>query len=163
MTPNPSSSPVDPRDGLPPVVPSLVCADAPAALDFYARAFGAVEICRVPGPDGKIMHAMFQIEGSPIMLTDEHPDHGCLGPKTWGGTSVTLHLQTDDADALFARAVAAGATATMPVQEMFWGDRYGQVTDPFGHQWSMATHVRDLTPEQITAAAAQAGCGPRPE
>ena len=101
------------------------------------------------GPNGRLMHAMVRIEGSAVMLVDEMPEWGALGPKTLKGTPVTVHLYVEDADAAMAQAVAAGATVKMPVDDMFWGDRYGVLIDPFGHQWSLATHTRDLTPEQM--------------
>jgi PhnB protein len=139
------------------VTPHLVCAGASDAIAFYVKAFGAVEAARIPGPDGKLMHAMVRIGDSAVMLVDENPEWKALGPKAIGGTPVTLHLYVEDADAVFARAVAAGAEAKMPVSEMFWGDRYGVLTDPFGHSWSVATHVRDATPEEMQAAMAK-GC-----
>lgn len=139
------------------VTPHLVCAGASDAIAFYVKAFGAVEAARIPGPDGKLMHAMVRIGDSAVMLVDENPEWKALGPKAIGGTPVTLHLYVEDADAVFARAVAAGAEAKMPVSEMFWGDRYGVLTDPFGHSWSIATHVRDATPEEMQAAMAK-GC-----
>ncbi|MBB3121305.1 VOC family protein [Pseudoduganella violacea] len=145
------------------LTPHLVCAGAAQAIDFYKKAFGAVEGARMPGPDGKIMHALLRIGNSALMLMDEAPAWGSVGPNTLKGSPVTIHLYVEDADATFARALEAGATTKMPVTEMFWGDRYGVLTDPFGHSWSIATHVRDLTPEEIAAAAADAakhgGCG----
>jgi uncharacterized glyoxalase superfamily protein PhnB len=131
------------------VTPHLVCAGAAEAIAFYQRAFGAEELSRLPGPGGRIMHAMIRIGDSVLMLVDEFPEMGAKGPASLGGTPVTLHLYVTDADAAFARAVQAGATARMPVAEQFWGDRYGIVVDPYGHQWSIATHVKDLTPEQM--------------
>lgn len=139
------------------LTPHLVCRGAADAIAFYARAFGAVEACRLPTPDGRLMHAMLTIDGAPLMLVDEFPERGCLGPQGSKSSPVTLHLYVSDADATVAQAVAAGAKLVMPVADMFWGDRYGQVEDPFGHRWAVATHVRDLTPEQIAAAAPQ-GC-----
>lgn len=134
------------------VVPHLVCSGAAAAIDFYTQAFGAKETFRLPTADGRIMHACIVIGGSPIFLVDEYPEWDTLGPLARKGTSVTLHLTVPDADAAAAKAVAAGATLTMPVAEMFWGDRYGVVTDPFGHRWSIAHNVKKLTPEEIAAA-----------
>lgn len=131
------------------VTPHLVCAGAAEAIAFYQRAFGAEELSRLPGPGSRIMHAMIRIGDSVLMLVDEFPEMGAKGPASLGGTPVTLHLYVTDADAAFARAVQAGATARMPVAEQFWGDRYGIVVDPYGHQWSIATHVKDLTPEQM--------------
>ncbi len=143
-------------DGMHSLTPHLVCRDAAAAIDFYGRAFGAVERFRLPAPDGKLIHACVQIGDSLLFLVDEMPAMGALGPQALKGSPVTIHLQVEDADAVFARAMRAGVTVTMPLADMFWGDRYGQVRDPFGHSWSIATHVRDLSPEQIRAAAAAA-------
>lgn len=139
-------------EGMPSVTPHLVCAGAAAAIEFYKKAFGAVEQGRLPGADGRIMHAMLRIGDSPVMLVDEMPEWGALGPKTLKGSPVTLHLYVDDADAFAARAVKAGAKITMPVADMFWGDRYGKLEDPFGHHWSVATHVRDVTPDEMKQA-----------
>ncbi len=140
------------------VTPFLVCGGAAAAIEFYAKAFGAAELARLPGPDGRLMYAAIKIGDSIVMLNDEFPEMQSLGPKTRGGTSVTIHLFVPDVDAAYAQAVAAGATPLMPVQDMFWGDRYGLVVDPFGHAWSIATHKFDLTPAQI-AEAAKSACG----
>lgn len=139
--------------GMHTVTPHLICNGAADAIEFYKQAFGAVEAARLPGPDGKLLHAMILIGDSPVMLVDEFPDFGSFGPKALKGSPVTLHLYVDDVDATFARAIAAGAKTIMPVDDMFWGDRYGQVEDPFGHHWSIATHVRDLSPEEIQATA----------
>ncbi|MDE1956874.1 MAG: VOC family protein [Betaproteobacteria bacterium] len=135
------------------LTPHLICRGAAAALDFYARAFGAVELMRLPGPDGRLMHATLRIGDSHLMLVDEMPEWGALGPQSLGGTPVTVHLYVEDTDAVFQQAVAAGATPKMPPADMFWGDRYGQVIDPYGHRWSIATHVRDVPPEQMLEAA----------
>jgi PhnB protein len=140
------------------VTPHLVCAGAGAAVDFYVKAFGAHEVARLPGPDGKIMHAEIKIGDSHVMLADEFPQCGSMSPKTLKGTPVTIHLYVKDADAVIQQAVAAGATVVMPAQDMFWGDRYGIVQDPFGHQWSVATHQYDLTPAQIQEGMKNA-CG----
>jgi len=137
-------------EGMHSLTPHLVCAGAAQAIDFYKKAFNAVETGRLPGPDGKLMHAAVRIGDSALMLVDEMPAYGALGPKALKGSPVTIHLYVADVDATVAQAVAAGARVTMPVADMFWGDRYGQLEDPFGHRWSVATHVRDLTPEQIT-------------
>ena len=139
-------------DGMHSVTPHLICAGAAAAIDFYKQAFGATETSRLAGPDGKLMHASIQIGDSTVMLVDENPQWGALGPKALKGSSVTIHLYVADADALAARAVAAGAKIIMPMSDMFWGDRYGQVEDPFGHRWSIATHMRDVTPEEMKQA-----------
>lgn len=139
-------------DGMHTVTPHLVCAGAADAIEFYKRAFGAVEIARMPGADGGLMHAQIRIGDSHIFLVDENPAFGVRGPKLLNGSPVTIHLSVEDCDALAARAVAAGAVATMPITEMFWGDRYGILQDPFGHNWSVATHVRDVTPEETHQA-----------
>jgi len=131
------------------VTPHLVCAGAAEAIEFYKKAFNATELTRLPGPPGKLMHASIRIGDSAIMLVDEFPDCGSLGPKARGGSSVTIHLQVEDVDAIVKQAVAAGAKVTMPVADMFWGDPYGQLEDPFGHRWSVATHVRDVTQEEM--------------
>ena len=134
------------------VTPHIVCAGAAQAIEFYKKAFGATEEARLPGPDGKLMHAMIRINGSAVMLVDENPEWGMLGPKSLKGTPVTIHLYVEDADAFVARAEKAGATVTMPVAEMFWGDRYGKIEDPFGHHWSVGTHVRDVSMEEAQQA-----------
>jgi PhnB protein len=139
-------------DGMHTVTPHLICEGAAEAIEFYKNAFDAVEMGRIPGPDGKLMHAAVRIGDSTIMLVDDFPDHGARGPKALTGSPVTIHLYVEDADAFAAKAVAAGAKMTMPVAEMFWGDRYGQLEDPFGHRWSVATHVKDVTPEEMKAA-----------
>lgn len=140
------------------VTPHLVCAGAAEAITFYQQAFGAVEMGRLPGPQGKLMHAMIRIGDSAVMLVDEFPDRGSLGPKSLKGSPVTIHLYVEDVDATVKRAVAAGAKITMPVDDMFWGDRYGRLEDPFGHQWSIATHIRDVSSEEMqTAIKATAG------
>ena len=138
--------------GMTSVTPHLICAGAAEAIDFYKKAFGAEEVARLPGPDGKLMHAMIRVGGSAIMLVDEMPQWGALGPKALKGSPVVIHLYVDDADAFAARAVQAGAKVTMPVADMFWGDRYGKIEDPFGHQWSIGTHVRDVTMEEMRKA-----------
>jgi uncharacterized glyoxalase superfamily protein PhnB len=138
--------------GMSVVTPHLVIAGAAEALDFYVRALGAVEEFRMPGPDGKLMHGQMRIGGNAIMLGEEAPEWGILGPKTLKGSPVYIHLYVDDADAFVARAVKAGAKVTMPVADMFWGDRYGKIQDPFGHNWSIATHVRDVSPAEMMEA-----------
>jgi uncharacterized glyoxalase superfamily protein PhnB len=134
------------------VTPHLVCAGAADAIEFYKKAFGAVELTRMPGAQGKLMHASIRIGDSTVMLADEMPEWGSLGPKALKGSPVTIHLYVDDADAFVARAVKAGAKVTMPVDDMFWGDRYGKLEDPFGHHWSIGTHVRDVSPEEMRKA-----------
>lgn len=142
-------------DGMHALTPHLICADAAAAIDFYKAAFGAVELLRLPGPQGKLMHGSVRIGDSTLMLVDEVPECQLLGPKSLKGSPVTIHLYVTDVDATVAQAVAAGAKITMPIADMFWGDRYGTLEDPFGHRWSVATHTRDTTPEEMRQAMAQ--------
>lgn len=157
------SAPVNPiPEGLHSLTPHLVCAGAAAAIDFYKRAFGAVEITRLAGPDGRLLHAMLRIGNSMFMLNDEFPEMGGCGPKSIGGSPVTIHLSVADAAATMQQAVAAGATVKMPLADMFWGALYGVLEDPFGHNWSVATQVRTLNPQQVqdamqAAMAAQGG------
>lgn len=140
------------------LTPHLVVKGAGQAIEFYKKAFGAEEIARMPSPDGKsLLHAELKIGDSRIMLADEFPEMGCRGPQGTDGTPVTIHMYVEDVDAAFGKAVAAGAQVRMPLADMFWGDRYGVLTDPFGHSWSLATHKMDLTPEEIRKHA-QAGC-----
>jgi PhnB protein len=136
-------------EGMHTVTPHLVCAGAADAIAFYKKAFNAVELGRMPGPQGKLMHAQIRIGDSPVMLVDEFPDWGSFGPKSLKGSPVTIHLYVDDADAAFERAVAAGAKILMPLADMFWGDRFGKITDPFGHDWSIAQHIEDVSPEEM--------------
>jgi uncharacterized glyoxalase superfamily protein PhnB len=141
-------------------IPHLVVDGAAKALDFYKQAFGAEEIARMPAPDGeRLMHAEVRIGGSLVYVCDDFPEF-CEGksrhPGALGGTSVTMHMYVNDCDAAIERAAKAGATVSMPATDMFWGDRYGKVTDPFGHEWSLATHTKDLTPEEMEEAAAKA-------
>jgi uncharacterized glyoxalase superfamily protein PhnB len=138
--------------GMHSVTPHLVCAGAANAIEFYKQAFGAEEGARLPGPDGRLMHASVKIGDSQVMLVDEMPEWGALGPKSLKGSPVTIHLCVDDVDAVVARAVQAGAKVTMPVADQFWGDRYGKLEDPFGHHWSVATHVRDVSMEEAQKA-----------
>ena len=144
-------------DGMHTVTPHLVCAGAADAIEFYKKAFNAVEEGRLPGPQGRLMHAMIRIEGSAVMLVDEMPAGGALGPKSLKGSPVTIHLYVENADAFVARAVGAGAKITMPLDDMFWGDRYCKLEDPFGHHWSVATHIRDVTPEEMQQAMQKMG------
>lgn len=147
-------------EGFRSVTPHLVCEGAAEALTFYQQAFGATELIRMPGPNGKLMHAEIRIGDSVLMLADDFPEYGSRGPRALQGSAVTIHLYVEDADALWNRALAAGATALMPLGDMVWGDRYGMLVDPFGHHWSIATHQRDVTPEQMQEAMASmpAGC-----
>ena len=143
-------------DGFHTLTPHLNVNDGAAAIAFYQKAFGAEEINRHLMPDGKkIMHALLQIGSSRFMLNDEFPEMMVKGPKALGGTPVTLALYVEDVDSLFNRAVAAGATVNMPLTDMFWGDRYAQVTDPFGHKWELCKHIEDVTPEESARRAAK--------
>lgn len=149
-------------EGVHTITPHLVAKNAGEAIEFYKRAFGAEEICRMPGPDGNsIMHAEMRIGDSMVFLCDEFPDMGARGPKSLGGSPVTMHMYVKDANAAFEQATKAGADVVMPLQDMFWGDRYGKLVDPFGHHWSIAQHIEDLTPEEMgkRAAAAFGDCG----
>jgi PhnB protein len=145
-----STSPVKPiPDGWHSLVPHLVCAGASEAMNFYAKAFGAVEVTRLPGPDGKLMHGSMRIGDSHFMLVDENAEWNVFGPLKLKGSPVTIHRFVEDVDAGVAQAAAAGAEVVMPAADMFWGDRYAVLKDPFGHLWSLATHQRDLSPEQV--------------
>jgi uncharacterized glyoxalase superfamily protein PhnB len=139
-------------EGMHSITPHLVCKGAAEAIEFYKKAFGAEEMGRMPMPDGKLGHAMLRIGDSMIMLADEFPDWGSVGPTTLEGSPVTIHLYVENADAQFDRAIAAGAKVKMQMADMFWGDRYGMVEDPFGHYWSIAHHMRDMSPEEMKAA-----------
>lgn len=160
--PNPASTQAKTVDPIPrgmhTVTPHLICAGAADAIEFYKKAFGATESGKLLAPNGKVMHAQIRIGDSTVMLVDEMPEHGAKSPKLLGGSPVTLHLYVKDADAVFDQAVKAGAKPKLPISDMFWGDRYGIVEDPFGHNWSIATHVRDLTSDQIHEGA-KAMCG----
>ena len=131
------------------VTAALAVRGAADAIVFYQKAFGARELSRMPGPDGKLMHAEVKIGDTIVMLGDEAPEMGSPSPQALNGSPVSLMLYVKDVDAVFARAVAAGAKPVMPPADMFWGDRYGALTDPFGHRWSIATHTADLTPRQM--------------
>lgn len=136
------------------VTPTLTVRDADKAIEFYKHAFGAEELMRFLGPDeNSIMHAEIKIGDSIIFLSEERPNMGCRGPQSLGGTPVGLYLYIEDVDHAFKRAVSAGAKVEMSVAEMFWGDRCGQLTDPFGHKWSLATHKEDLTREELRKRA----------
>ena len=142
---------------LPPLSPHLSVSDANAAIEFYKKAFGATELTRHLAPDGKrIMHAALQVNGGVLMLNDEFPEYSggkSNTPEALGGTPVTLHLQVTDADAVFNQAVAAGATVKFPLADQFWGDRYGQVKDPFGHIWSIGSPQKKMTAEEVEQAS----------
>ena len=138
------------------ITPQLVVRGAAQAIDFYRRAFGASELLRNAAPDGeRIMHAELLLGGSRFLVHDEFPDEGVLGPAALGGTPVTLHLYVRDAEATFRRAVDAGAEVVMPLQDAFWGDRYGILRDPFGHRWSVASRLEDLSPADLKTRAAE--------
>lgn len=143
-------------EGYPRLSPYLAVDGAAAAIDFYREVFGASERVRMPAPDGKIGHAELLVGDSVIMLADEFPEMDVRSPKTVGGTPVTLILYVEDVDAVFDRALRAGATALRPVENQFYGDRSGQFEDPFGHRWNIASHVEDVPPEEMAQRAAQA-------
>ncbi len=140
--------------------PHLVVDDAPAAIDFYVKAFGAEEIGRAPRPDGKLIHAAVLINGAMVMLNDDFPEMSggrSMTPPALGGTPVTIHLTVTDVDAKFQQAIDAGATVVMPLEDQFWGDRYGMVRDPFGHQWSLGQPVREVSYDEIQQAMMSQG------
>ena len=138
------------------VTPHLTIRGAAEAIEFYKKAFDAREIRRSMGPDAKLMHAEIQIGDSRVFLNDEFPEMGASSPFALKGTPVTMHLFVEDCDSVFDKAVKAGATVAMPLADQFWGDRYGLLVDPFGHRWSVASHLKDMTPEQMRAAAEEA-------
>ncbi|MFL6119229.1 VOC family protein [Actinophytocola sp.] len=133
----------------------IVVQGAEAAAAFYREAFGAEEVSRVPTPDGRLMSVELRVGSAALHLADEFPEMGVLAPPSIGGTAVVLQLDVADADAVFARAVAAGAQARGPVADTFWGTRHGQLVDPFGHRWNISQHLRDVPHEEVVAAAAQ--------
>lgn len=139
-------------DGFHTATPSLVVSNSKEAIEFYKKAFGANEIYQMAGPGGKTLHAMIQIGDSFVMMADEFPSMGSKSPTSIGGTAVTLHLYVDDADKIFNQAVNAGAKITMPIMDAFWGDRYGCVLDPYGHSWAIATHQKDMSPDEMRKA-----------
>jgi PhnB protein len=144
-------------DGYPQLSPYLCIDGAAAAIDFYTQVFDAKERMRIPGPDGKLGHAEIQIGDAVLMLADEHPEIGFRSPHSIGGTPVALSLYVHDVDAVFKRALENGATALKDVQDQFYGDRSGSFEDPFGHRWSVASHVEDVSPEEMQRRAATAG------
>ena len=147
-------SPVPP--GFSTITPHLIIRGAGDAISFYQKAFGAEEHVRMPGPDGKsVMHAELKIGDSMLFLADEFPGMPNASPQNLGGTTVTIHLYVENADAWFNRAVAAGAKVSMPLMNMFWGDRFGKVTDPFGHDWSIAQHIEDVSGEECARRSAE--------
>jgi PhnB protein len=138
------------------ITPHIVVQGAARAAAFYCEAFGAEELSRSPVPDGRLMSVQLRIGDGVIHVADEFPEMGVLGPSSIGGTAVVLALDVADADAVFAQAVAAGAEVRQPLQDAFWGDRHGQLEDPFGHRWNVSQHVRDVPHDEVVAAAAQA-------
>jgi uncharacterized glyoxalase superfamily protein PhnB len=139
-----------------PITPHIVVQGAARAAAFYRDAFGAEELDRIPTPDGRLMSVRLSLNGSLLHLADEFPEMGVLAPPSLGGTAVVLALDVADAEAVFARAVAAGATVRQPLQDAFWGDRHGQLDDPFGHRWNVGQHLRDVPHAEVVAAAARA-------
>ena len=144
-----STKPKPIPDGYHTVTPYLILKDAAKAIDFYQKAFGAIEMVRMPGPGGKVMHAEIKIGDSPIMLADECPEMDALSPQTVGGSPIFIVLYVPDVDALSKQAVAAGAKVVRPVQNQFYGDRSGTFADPFGYRWTIGTHVEDVSPEEM--------------
>jgi len=143
-------------DGYHSVTPYLIIHDATAALEFYKKALGAVELMRMPAPGGRIGHAEIKIGDSPVMLADENPEMNARSPRSIGGSPISLMVYVEDVDALVARAVAAGATLVRPVANQFYGDRTGGIDDPFGFHWYIATHVEDVPPDELAKRAAKA-------
>jgi len=142
-------------EGFHSLTPSLMCRETPKAMEFYARAFGAVEISRFAGPDGKIMNAQMRIGDSIFMLSEENLEWDAKSPLTLNGSPVSIQIYVEDTDKVFNTAVAAGASVSMPVEDMFWGDRWGSVTDPFGHHWAIATRKKEMTDDEMKAAAGE--------
>ncbi len=140
-------------DGYHSVTPYLIVDDAAGALEFYKKAFGAVEVLRIDGPEGKIGHAEFTVGDSHVMLASEFPEIEALAPSSIGGTPVTLCIYTENVDAMFAQAVAAGATELRPLMNQFYGDRSGLLKDPYGHRWTLATHIEDISDEELKKRA----------
>jgi uncharacterized glyoxalase superfamily protein PhnB len=139
-----------------PITPHLVVQGAERAAAFYRDAFGAEELSRIPTPDGRLMSVRLRIADGLLHLADEFPEMGVLAPPSIGGTAVVLALEVGDAEAVFAQAVAAGAQVRQPLQDAFWGDRHGQLDDPFGHRWNVAQHLRDVPHDEVVAAAGRA-------
>jgi PhnB protein len=146
-------------DGYPRVTPYLIVDGGDAAIEFYTKVLGTTERMRMPSPGNRIGHAELALGDSLIMLADEHPEMGALAPGSVGGTPVIISVYVDDVDAVFERALAEGAKSTRPVENQFYGDRTGQFEDPFGHRWSVATHVEDVPPQEMTKRAAEAMAG----
>ena len=143
-------------EGYPRVTPYLICDGASDAIDFYCSVLGAKERMRMGGPDGKVGHAELEIGDSVVMLADEHPEMGAVGPKTTGGTPVSIHVYVEDVDSVFRQALDAGATERQGLEDKFYGDRSGSFEDPFGHVWHVASHVEDVPPEEMEKRAAEA-------
>jgi PhnB protein len=137
------------------VTPHIVVQDADAASSFYSEAFGAEELSRIPTPDGRLMSVQLRIAGDELHLADEFPELGVLAPPSIGGTPTVLALEVEDADPVFARAVAAGAEVLQPIEDRFWGERQGQLADPFGHRWNVSHHLRDVPHDEVVAGAAE--------
>jgi PhnB protein len=146
-------------DGYPQITPYLIVDGGNAAIDFYTKVLGATEKMRMPSPDDRIGHAELRLGDSLIMLADEHPERDIVGPRSIGGTPVMIAVYVEDVDAVFERALAEGAQSVRPVENQFYGDRTGQFEDPFGHHWSVATHVEDVPPEEMEQRAAEAMAG----
>ncbi len=146
-------------EGYPRVTPYLIVDGASAAIDFYCSVLGATERMRMGGPDGNVGHAELEIGNSVVMLADEHPEMDAVGPRTTGGTPVSMHVYVEDADSVFTNALEAGAKELRPMEDKFYGDRMGSFEDPFGHHWHVATHVEDVPPEEMEKRAAEAAAG----
>ena len=146
-------------DGYHTATPYLIVNGAAAALNYYTKAFGATETFRMPGPDGKIGHCEFKIGNSIFMMADEHPERGAYGPKSIGGSPISIMLYVEDVDAMFDRAIAGGGTVERPIENKFYGDRAGGVFDPFGHIWYISTHIEDVSPEELNKRLAAMGQG----
>ena len=143
-------------DGYTALTPYLVCKDAAKAIEFYTNDYGGAEVMRLPGPDGQVTHAEVKIGNALLMLSDENPDRGFLSPASIGGTATSIMFYTDDVDVVFTRALSLGATSEQSPSDMFWGDRMGNLVDPFGHRWAIATHKEDVTPDEIERRMAAA-------
>jgi len=143
-------------DGYPRVTPYLIVDGASAAIDFYCSVLGATERMRMEGPDGNVGHAELEIGNSVVMLADEHPEIGAVGPKTVGGTPVSLHVYVEDVDSVFEQALKSGAEELQPLEDKFYGDRSASFKDPFGHHWNVATHIEDVPPDEMEKRAAEA-------
>jgi PhnB protein len=146
-------------EGYPRVMPYLIVDGGGAAIDFYTSVLGAKERMRMGGPDDRVGHAELEIGNSVVMLADEHPEIGALGPRSVGGTPVSLHVYVEDVDGVFARAIEAGAKELTPLEDKFYGDRLGSFEDPFGHHWNVASHIEDISPEEMEKRAAEAAGG----